>query len=110
MCFSLVHTRFARVCVLVFAHLLRSCVCSYIFITKLGLIAVVVWLDHIHCFHQPKIAAIKHGLMAEHKVAWSSDFPILTVNSTNTTGDLLVSEEIAWQWGFWPFTHVDDTN
>ena len=67
-----------------------------------------------------RIAAIKRGLLSEHKAAWGD---ILVPNglpsNTNRTataafnltaaGEAMQrSDEIAWQWGFWPFTKIAD--
>ncbi len=62
-----------------------------------------------------RIADIKHRLLSEHSLTWDDDLspliPILNNSSEafNVTAASIAmekSDEIAWQWGFWPFTSI----
>jgi hypothetical protein len=69
-----------------------------------------------------KIRRIKHQLLSEHRANWGGD-PLATmpgeVSTTTTsptssaaianiTAAIERSDEVAWQWGFWPFTTITD--
>ena len=47
-----------------------------------------------------EISKIKSQLLAQHKTVWG-DYSQFS-NSTNITQ----SDEVAWQWGFWPLTSI----
>ena len=63
-----------------------------------------------------QIKAIKRALISEHRAAWG-DLAIpeeVIVHTSNRTGyppfkasAAEAADEIAWQWGFWPFTKID---
>ena len=62
-----------------------------------------------------RIDAIKRGLLSEHRSAWGDilipDTNRTTQNNYNMTAiseAMRKADEVAWQWGFWPFTSISD--
>jgi hypothetical protein len=67
---------------------------------------------------EERIKEIKRALMSEHIAAWGdlASPEEVIVHTSNTTASgyppfnrtaIEESDEIAWQWGFWPFTKID---
>lgn len=66
-----------------------------------------------------RLDAIKRGLLSEHKSTWgdilSPDGIISNTNRTSAQYNMTAiseamrkADEVAWQWGFWPFTSIID--
>lgn len=77
------------------------------------------FVDCLKTSPHEKIREIKRTLMSEHRAAWgdlASPEEVITHTSNQTSpggyppfNSTAVEEadEIAWQWGFWPFTKID---
>jgi hypothetical protein len=69
-----------------------------------------------------RISDIKRGLLSEHRSTWGDilshgNVPLPSIGRDEPSVNLTAiseaarrSDDIAWQWGFWPFTSIDDDN
>jgi len=91
----------------------------------IGFFSILGTSTAVRVWSSPKVLSqqirdIQHQLLSEHRATWGGD-PLATmpgeatttispskVATANITAAIERSDEIAWQWGFWPFTTITD--